>query len=249
MTIRCFVVDDEPLARAGVEAELARHAGFEVVASLGHPMHALEELVARPPDLLFLDVKMPGLDGFAFLERMREELDQAARPYVVLVTAFDRYALAAFDYEALDYLVKPFDSERFADTLRRAQERIRTRRAETDPPEPRGEATASHRLRLSVSGGELFLAPDDIRWIEAADHYLLIHGSARTHLVRARISDLEEALAPHGFLRVHRGALVHPAHVERTETQPDGGRRLHLSDGSLIRVSRRRWPGIRDRFA
>lgn len=243
MTIRCFVIDDEPLARLNLEVELASHPEFTLSGSEGDPVRALEQVVAETPDLVFLDVRMPGLDGLEVMSRLRARLGPEASPYVVLVTAFDRYALQAFEYEALDYLVKPFDSERFEVTIRRAARRIRQRQSGALA----SENASAERLSFQVSGGTVFLAPSDICWVESANHYLLLHVDTRTHLVRETMSRMEMMLEPHGFLRVHRGALVHPRHVREAEILSDGGRMLHITEGSRVRVSRRRWPVLRNR--
>ena len=246
--IRVFVIDDEPVARQNVEALLGKCSDVEVRLSSGDPVAALRRIREEPPDLVFLDVRMPRLDGMAFLVRMREELPEERRPYVVLVTAFDRYALEAFEYEALDYLVKPFDTPRFETALCRARDRIRQRRAVAEARPEVTAAASSERLRFKVSGGEVLLDPCEICWVEAVDHYVLLHAAMRSYLVRLTMSEAERRLSPHGSVRVHRGAIVNIACIRSHERLADGSRELVLSEGSRVRVSRRRWREIRERI-
>lgn len=240
---RCIVVDDEPLARLRLETLLAEDPAFEVVASIGDPHAALARIVAEPPEVVFLDVRMPSLDGIRLLAALRESVAPERRPYVVLVTAFDRYALEAFELEALDYLVKPFADARFRSTLERARERLRQRERSAAAP-----ADAGPLVALGEGARSVRIAPAAITWVESSGHYLLVHTRARSHLVRGSIAEAEEQLGPHGFLRVHRGALVQPARVESVERE-GSDRELRLMDGSRVAVSRRRWAAVRDALA
>lgn len=241
--IRTILVDDEPLARASLETLLARDAAFERVGSFGDARAALAVVQHDPPDLLFLDIKMPRLSGFDFLEALRDTMPRERRPYAILVTAFDRFALQAFEYEALDYLVKPVDADRFAATLARAKERIETRRLAAND---RGRSSAPERVSFEAGGRAIWLDPATIDWIEASDHYLLIHTHTRSHFVRYTLAAAERILAPHGFLRVHRGALVNPLAIESRESAGDGRATLTLREGVTLHVSRRRWPALRE---
>ena len=241
--IRCVLVDDEELALLNTRAMLEPATDIDIVASFTDPDAALASLIAEPPDLVFLDIKMPGLSGMALLERLVQELPPERRPYAVLVTAFDRYALQAFEYDALDYLVKPVGEARFAASLDRARERIRLRRESTQAADS-ATPVENHTISIKVSGGMARVSPDEIVWVEAEDHYVMLHTRRRSHLVRGTISAFERELAPLGFVRVHRGALAHPRHVSSSETLRDGSRELTLVDGSRIRASRRRWPDI-----
>lgn len=245
--IRCFVVDDEPLARANIEALLQHEDEFEVVGSIGDAAHALDRVVTETPNLLFLDIRMPELDGLSFLREMSELVPVAKRPYAILVTAFDRYALQAFDYEAIDYLVKPVDTDRFGIAIRRARHRIELCRLGS-VNRSTVQAGGESRICFKVSRGEIYLMSNQICWIETCDHYLIIHTPSREHLVRMNMSDAERMLADQGFLRVHRGALVNPRHISSHESQVDGGRLITLSDGSQVPVSRRRWPSVREQL-
>jgi two-component system LytT family response regulator len=237
---RCIVVDDEPHARHRLEALLGSEHGFEVVDSLGDPSSALQRIVDEPPDVVFLDVGMPGMDGLRLLAEVRSRIQADRMPYVVLVTAFDRYALEAFDYEAIDYLAKPFPDVQFHASLGRARERL---------SKPRPAALERQGGVDPVPIGDeprtLHIAPDAITWVESSGHYLLVHQSTCSRLVRESLTAAARLLEPHGFVRVHRGALINPTHVVRTE-RSNGDRMLCLSDGSRVAVSRRRWPEIRE---
>lgn len=238
MTLRCFIVDDEPLARLRIEDLVEDAKDADVVGSFGDPRRALDRILTDAPDLVFLDVQMPGMTGIELLGEMRATLDDGARPYVVLVTAFDDYALEAFEFEALDYLVKPFDDGRFHATLRRANERIALResaqRAATSEADP---------VRLGEGDAALRVWPASVTWVEAAGHLVLVHMRTRTAHTRARMAEVEETLAPHGFVRVHRSALVNVSCVETVEVV-GGERQLRLVDGSMVSVSRRRWERV-----
>lgn len=237
---RCIVVDDEPHARHRIEALLGREAGFEVVGSHGDPGSALERIVEQPPDVVFLDVGMPGMDGLRLLAELRSRVHAERMPYVVLVTAFDRYALEAFDYEAIDYLAKPYPDAQFHASLGRARERLRKPRAVVSE-----QQVDADPVQIGDEPRTLQVAPEAITWVESSGHYLLVHQSKCSRLVRESMTTAERSLQPHGFVRVHRGALVNPRHVVETE-RTNGDRALCLSDGSRVTVSRRRWPEIRD---
>jgi len=200
-------------------------------------------------DLIFLDIRMPELDGMAFLKQLNEHtFANDERPYVVLVTAFDQFALQAFDYEALDYLVKPFSNERFHETLQRAQRRLQNRDGPDGRPVSRIEPTTSV-IEFKTRSGPMSLPPAEITWIESSGHYVTVYGAQRSYLSRARISEIEQQLQPSGFVRVHRGALVNLAHITRCETCAVHGHQLVLRDGSIVPVSRRRWSQVRDAVA
>ncbi|MCR9197703.1 MAG: LytTR family DNA-binding domain-containing protein [Planctomycetaceae bacterium] len=247
--IHCLIVDDEPLARQSVEHLLSRAAGFAVTLSTGDSRQALTVAQSGVADLIFLDIRMPELDGITFLKQLNEHtLAKDGRPYVVLVTAFDQFALQAFDYEALDYLVKPFSNERFHETLQRARRRLQNR----DCPDGRLVRRIDPNtpvIEFKTRGGPMSLQPAEITWIESSGHYVTVYGPQRSHLSRARISEIEQQLQSSGFVRVHRGALVNLAHITRCEACAVHGHQLVLRDGSIVPVSRRRWSQVRDAVA
>lgn len=264
--IHCLIVDDEPLARQSVERLLSRAAGFALTLSTGDSRQALTVAQSGVADLIFLDIRMPELDGMAFLKQLNEHtFAKDERPYVVLVTAFDQFALQAFDYEALDYLVKPFSNERFHDTLQRARRRLGDRdRGDGRPASHKGTVGGSNErpsspgsaatsatpvIEFKTRGGPMALRPAEITWIESSGHYVTVYGPQRSYLSRARISEMEQQLQPSGFVRVHRGALVNLAHITRCQTCAVQGHQLVLRDGSIVPVSRRRWSQVRDAVA
>jgi two-component system LytT family response regulator len=226
--VRTAIVDDEPLARANLRVLLRRHPHIEIVGEFGSGFEALEEIRRKKPALVFLDVQMPECDGFDVLEMLGRDVP----PAVVFVTAYDQYALRAFEAGALDYLLKPFDDARFERALRRAEEKI-------DRIERHRPASRSERLTVKSGGQILFLQPGDVDWIEAADYYACLHVGARTHLLRRSMSELEQDLDPKVFCRVHRSAIVNLARVRAVRLNRDGEHELLLDNGTTVPVSRR----------
>lgn len=220
--VRAVVVDDEPLARANLTALLARDSETEVVAECGSAAEAVAAVRALHPDLLFLDVQMPGHDGFDVLE----QLGAAAPKAIIFVTAYDHYAVKAFDAEALDYLLKPFDDARFARALERAKAALRERK----PSEKRLLIKSAGRLTILKSG--------EIDWIEAADYYACLHSRGRSHLLRRSLTELEEELDQEMFCRIHRSAIVNLERVREVRLDANGEHQVVLTDGTRLRLSR-----------
>ena len=225
--IHAFLVDDEPLARANLRVLLLRHPEIEITGESGSGLDALEQIRRTKPDLVFLDVQMPECDGFDVLEMLGGD----APPALIFVTAYDQYALKAFEAGALDYLLKPFDDARFERALRRGQEKLQHQR-------PASAKTG--RLLVKSAGQILFLEPADIDWIEAADYYACLHIGTRNHLVRRSMSELEKDLDPAVFCRVHRSAIVNLARVHALQLNRDGEYEVVLNNGTRLPVSRRR---------
>ena len=239
MTLKAVIVDDEPLARETLRLLLARDPEIEIAGEASGP--DAPPLIERTrPDILFLDVQMPEADGFEVLARVGPE----AVPVVVFVTAYDHYALRAFEVCALDYLLKPFDDRRFAQTLARAKERARTRkRGEVDerllallrggPP---------HLRRFAVRQREkiVFVRVEDVDWIEAADYYVSLHAGGKSHLIRETMAEVEQQLDPARFVRVHRSAIVNVERVRELHPLFRGDAVLVLEDGTQLKVSRAR---------
>lgn len=222
--IRAVVVDDEPVARANLKVLLARDSHVALVGECGSGAEALREIRSKHPDLVFLDVQMPECDGFDVLEQLGASLP----PALVFVTAYDQYALQAFEAGALDYLLKPFDNARFLRTLQRAKDRIGA-----------GKAKRMELLAIKNAGEVLFLKVAEIDWIEAADYYVCLHVGARSHLLRRSMADVQQELDPAIFCRIHRSAIVNLERVRRLETTADGGTDVILSTGARLSVSRR----------
>jgi two-component system LytT family response regulator len=199
---------------------------IEIVAECASGAEAIAQIRSSKPDLIFLDVQMPECDGFDVLELLGGDLP----PAVVFVTAYDHYALRAFEAGALDYLLKPFDNARFSLALGRTKERIRHGR--NLPP-------ARERLAVKNAGQVTFLKISEIDWIEAADYYVCLHVGARTHLLRRSISELEHELDQNAFCRIHRSAIVNIDRVRGLQLNEDGEYGVLLQNGSKLRLSRR----------
>lgn len=240
MTIRALVVDDEPLARERIRTLLADEADIEVVAECGDGVEAVRAIEELDPDLVFLDVQMPEVDGFEVLEAIGP--DRA--PVVVFVTAYDEYAIRAFDVHALDYLLKPFDRERFEEAVGRARASVRAR-AGVDREklarlldELREERRYLERIVVKTAGRVVFLAVDEIDWIGGAGNYIELHAGGRKHLVRDTLKAMESKLDPDTFVRVHRSHIVNLDRVRAMEPWFHGEYVLTLEDGTELRASR-----------
>ena len=248
---RAAIVDDEPPARGTLKLLLSGEPDFEVIAECAHGEEAVAAITRALPDLVFLDVQMPGMDGFEVLRRV----GPATIPALVFVTAYDRYALRAFETHALDYLLKPFSDERFAEVLARVRGRLRERRfAEagrrlTALLESSGGAPAAPRQLVVRDGSRTVVIPtDEIIWIEAEDYYARIHATGRRTLVRLSLKSLADELDTARFVRVHRSAIVNLAFVRELEPLASGDQRLVLSDGTELRVSRTYRPALDERL-
>jgi two-component system, LytTR family, response regulator len=225
-TIRAIIVDDEPLARTNLRVLLGRHSDIEISGESGSGLEALEEIRKAKPDLVFLDVQMPECDGFDFLEKLGGDVP----PAVIFVTAYDQYALRAFEAGALDYLLKPFDDARFERALSRARNQIEHHRS---------ASPKTKRLAVKSSGQIVFLKLTDIDWIEAADYYACLHVGNKTHLLRRSMSELEQDLDPAAFRRIHRSAIVNLARVRAIELNRNGEYDVLLDNGTALPISRR----------
>jgi two-component system, LytTR family, response regulator len=223
--IRTLVVDDEPLARSNVTVLLRLDPEIEIVGECGSGMEALAELHKSGADLLFLDVQMPECDGFDVLEMAGQDLP----PAVVFVTAYDQYALRAFEAGALDYLLKPFDNARFGRALARAKERLVLGRNEK----------VTQRLAIKSAGQISFVNVSDIDWIEAEDYYSCLHIGTRSHLLRRSLADLEQELNASTFCRIHRSAIVNLDRVRGLKLSSAGEYEVELEQGICLRLSRR----------
>jgi two-component system, LytTR family, response regulator len=224
--IRALVVDDEPLARSNVLLLLRASPDVECIGECGSAMEGLEAIRRHKPDLVFLDVRMPEYDGFDVLEMLGGE----APPAVIFVTAYDQYALKAFEAGALDYLLKPFNNARFARALNRAKQRIALRK---DPP------AKLDRLAIKSAGRVSFLTVAEIDWIEAADYYACLHVGPKTHLLRRSMNELESDLDPAIFCRIHRSTIVNLERVRELRFDSDGEYEVVLEDATRLRLTRR----------
>jgi two-component system LytT family response regulator len=239
--IKVLIVDDEPIIRRGLRNHLSRRDQYEVVGECCNGRRAIDDIRETRPDLVFLDVQMPEVDGFGVIR----EVGAAAMPAVVFVTAFDEYAVRAFDVNALDYLLKPFDEERFLRCLTRVEQRL----AEPDKEGLLVEKLASlvaeqakprtaDRLAIRNSDRITLLQTEEIDWIEAADNYVEIHVGKQVHLMRETLSNLEQRLQPFRFLRIHRSRLVNADRIKELHPLFHGEYELVLSDGTHLTSSR-----------
>jgi two-component system LytT family response regulator len=246
--MRVIIVDDEPLARMVVREHLAAHADVEIVAECANGFEAVKAIGELAPDLVFLDIQMPKLDGFEVVE-----LAGVATRYL-FVTAYDQFALRAFEVHAVDYLLKPFDRARFDGALAHARERLR-------PPEVRDQEAlravvgdaAQRRAPLERilirDGARVHVVPAaGVDYIEAQDDYIAIHAEGRTWLKNQPLSELEGQLDPAAFLRVHRSCIVNVAAIVRIEAASRDTHCAVLRDGSRVPVSRTGYQKVRDRI-
>jgi len=262
MTIRVMIVDDEPPAREGIRLRLQSESDMEVVGEYGAAHEAMAALEELDPDLLFLDVHMPGMSGI----QMMREIGPDRIPAVILVTAFEEHALDAFEVHVVDYILKPIDTGRFRTALERARVRLdRVRAVELSgqirelmetaaPPAPRapdhdGTPQPAHqpyisRFLVSDGGSERPLSVSDVDWIEAAGDYVRLHVGPKYHLVRDSMTRLERALDPALFGRIHRGAIVRFDRVSEIVSIHHGDADVQLKDGTVLRMSR----SYRDQF-
>jgi len=248
--IRVLVVDDEPLAREGVRLLAEREPDLAVVGECGSAGEAELAITALAPDVMFLDVQLPGESGLALAARLGRE----RAPLVVCVTAYEEHAVRAFELHAVDYLLKPVDPGRFADAVERVRRLLAAAaRAEAHdrllaaldalraPPTPPSEAVAAPLLeRLSVRVGDRLMVVRlaDVDWIAADGDYVRLHVAGKGALVRARMVQLEHRLDPRHFLRVHRSAIANLDAVRSVEVGGNGDYVLRMRDGSRIRISR-----------
>jgi len=261
LAVRAIIADDEPLARERLRVLLAERGGVELVAECATGEEAVTAVARELPDLLFLDVQMPELDGFGALEILGETLEPRRMPRVVFVTAFDDYALRAFEVNAVDYLLKPFDRVRFEKAVSRALDRLNDDRHTAGDTNPHGELTAflaqlraerdsmretgrgaSHTgpARFVVrTGGKLhFVRADDVDWIDADGNYVRLHVGGKSHLVRDKMKAIEERLDPARFIRVHRSAILNVDRIATLEPYFHGEYVVTMRDGARVTSSR-----------
>lgn len=251
--IRVLVVDDEPLARRSLRLLLEADSEVELVGECADGHEAAEAILRDEPDLVFLDVQMPEMGGFEALEAV----GSAWAPVVIFVTAYDEHALRAFEFHALDFLLKPFGDERFRTALERAKREVRrgamaelgrtvtTLLDERSLPLATGRQSTPWRgtLRRFVlrSGGRVqFLPADEVDWIEAADYYVRLHAGGRSHLVRHTMKELERGLDPRQFVRLHRSVIANVDRIQELHEGFKGGGTAVLRDGTELSISRRR---------
>ena len=254
MKIRTLIVDDERLARARVRRLLKDDATIEIVGECRNGREAVSFIRAQKPDLVFLDVQMPEMSGLEVLS----EVGPRSVPALVFVTAFDHYAVHAFDFYALDYLLKPFTPKRFAQTLDRIKERFERPDGQTNAVEDRlislirdvRERKYLERIVIRNAGKVFFVRAESIDWIGAAGNYLELHVGAATHLVRDTMHGIEGKLDPDKFLRINRSAIVQIDRIKEMHAMFSGDYAVHLHDGTRLSLSRHfrsRWEELLSR--
>jgi two-component system LytT family response regulator len=236
--IHTILADDEVLARQKLRQLLRDEPEIEIVGEGASAGETIELVRAAKPDLLFLDIRMPGLDGFDIIDRL-SAYKSLVMPRVIFTTAHDGYALRAFEIHALDYLLKPFSSERLHAAVLRATEQIYATKHGVGRSD-RGQSSTSYitRLVFRSRGRILFLPVSDIRWIGAEENYVRICTEAEQHLLRETMSHLEEKLDPQMFMRVHRSAIVNLQYLKEVRTEPSGEFTVLLVNGQKVSMSR-----------
>ena len=240
--LRILIVDDEPIAREGVRVQLAHQIGVEIVAECANGLEAVAAVEELRPDLVFLDVQMPGMDGFDVLQTIGGN----GMPMVIFVTAYDKYALKAFEVNAVDYLLKPFDRERFERAFSRAKERIQQADAGSLSlrlnhllATVRPQQKYLERLVVKASGRIFFLEVSEVDWIEAADNYVSLHLGKESHLIRETLKSLEAKLDPDRFVRVRNSAIINLKRVKELHPLFKGEYEILFHNGQKLRSSRR----------
>jgi len=240
-SIRVLLVDDEPLAREMLREMLEGDPDVRIVGESCNGREALEAIRAEAPDLIFLDVQMPEVGGFEVLESLGKE----RLPYIIFVTAYDKYAVRAFEVQALDYLLKPFDQERFDISWQRAKTQlVHDRHGGTDQrilsllEELKAGNRYLERLVIKAGGRIYFLDTGEIDWIEAEGNYVSVHSAKKSHLLRETISSLESQLDPKKFVRIHRSSIVRLDFIQELQPWFHGEYRVILHDGTQLTLSR-----------
>lgn len=250
--IKVLIVDDEALARRRLKTLLDDPNEPVIIQECSNGLTAIDAIQSTLPDLMFLDVEMPEIDGFGVLEAVEKE----KWPVTIFVTAYDRYAIRAFEFHALDYLLKPFNRSRFMESLARAKKRIRTRewdilrnRVEELLKRKQSESYRPDRIVVKEAGRIQFVDLEEIEWIKSAGNYLELHTAGETHLIRQSISNMETRLSPAEFVRVHRSVMVRIASIQFIERTSDGNFSLYLKSGQEIKSGKHFKKNLVERIA
>ena len=242
--MRVIIVDDEPLARDRLRSLLSKENDIQIVAECGDGREAVSAVQRESPDVLFLDIQMPELDGFGVLAQLRS----GRMPLVVFVTAFDEFAVKAFEFHAFDYLLKPFDKDRLKSAVSRIRETLQPKATGSPDLSERLAAllesiqSGPDRIAVKLDGRVIFLRPTDIDWIEAQDNYVKLHVGREAHLVRDTISNFETRLDTKRFIRIARSTIVNIDRVKEMQPMFHGEYVVILQDGTKLTMSR----GYRD---
>lgn len=235
--LKALIVDDEDLAREGIRLLLQREPDVEVVGEAADGPSASEAIARLSPDVIFMDVRMPGYDGFTVLDQIGER----SHARVIFLTAYDQYAVRAFEANALDYLLKPVNSERLASALRRVKSQMASR-PDTDAAvaEPRAAGASDIRRIIVVKDRDRFVVvrTSDVDWFESAANYVELHLNRRSFLVRITMNELQAQLKGTNFVRIHRSTIVNLDRVTEIKPSPHGDFQVHLQNGQVLRLSR-----------
>ncbi|MCA9735163.1 MAG: response regulator transcription factor [Deferribacteres bacterium] len=249
--IKIAIVDDEPFARKKIVNFLNESIDCEIIAEYENGREALHYLPDSMPDVVFLDIQMPELDGFEVLQN----LQMTPLPLIVFVTAYDQYAITAFDHHALDYLLKPFDRERFEKTMLRIRETFATRSVgKTDERLQHllGQIDRQRpylkRLLLRTGSDIYFVKVEEIDWIEAAGNYLNLHTGRKTHLLRETMTNIEKKLDPANFVRIHRSQIVNLDRIKKMQSDSHGDYEILLDTGQRLTLTRTYRDNLLQRF-
>lgn len=241
-TRRVIIADDEPLARERIRILLSNHEHYEIVAETASGVATVDAVLSLDPDVVFLDIRMPGLNGIEVAQAL--DADDAVAPLIVFVTAHDQFALTAFDVSAVDYLLKPVDRDRFDRALDRVGSRLRTERPRGIDPALRAllerftQPTRPARFLVRGSRGYSFVKAADVDWIDAQGNYVRLHADGHGHLVRATMKAFEGQLDPERYVRIHRSAIVAVDAIERIEIQQHGEYVVTVRDGTRLTSGR-----------
>ncbi len=234
---KILIVDDERLSRRRVRRLLSLEPDCDVAGECANGTEAVAAIAQSRPDIVFLDVQMPEMDGFEVARTMAD-----ARPVVIFTSAWDEYALRAFEVQAFDYLLKPFDGRRFRESLQRARHRVTCDRSGSRPqigsPLPPAPRVSPDRIAVRNNGRVVFVKLTDIDWIEAADNYACLHCGSETHIVRETMNELETRLDPTQFLRIHRSSIVNLDRVRELQPWFRGDYRVILRDGTQLTLTK-----------
>lgn len=240
--IRALIIDDEPPARALIRRMLRDTPDLEIVGECANGQEAFAALQQQQPDLIFLDIQMPEMDGFALLEA----LEGKQTPAVIFVTAFDRYAVRAFDVAAVDYLLKPFDHDRMEKALERVRQDLRDRNSEHRShrmlellTQIQARTEYLERFVIRNNGRVVLVRAEEVDWVESAGNYLLLHAGKSAHMIRDTMQNLERRLDPNRFLRIHRSAIVNLDSIAELNLQSSDDPVVVMKDGNRLPLSRR----------
>lgn len=237
MKIKTIIVDDEVPARKIIREYLQIHPEIEIMADCRNAHEALQAVENYQPDLIFLDIQMPEINGFEFLEMLDE------RPQIIFCTAYDKYAIQAFEVNAVDYLLKPFDQERFDMALEKVKQNLLRSRQNGDSTEQllrhlNQQQTYQDRFLIKQSGRIIIISSHEIIFFEAMEDYVNIHTTKEAYLIQQSLANLEKRLNPQQFIRVHRSSIVNIDYVKEIDTASSGRYHLFLKNGKMIHVSR-----------